>query len=103
LYYKTPKLWLYGYDEVLLLFSLQREASCSSLAQNNAPLATPEMIFQDIHLDHAKKTVTIDLHPHLGYRSVFIHPCKHAAVMKKIIGNMLENNRTPRVDQYDVS
>ncbi|MCO1498210.1 ATG3/ATG10 family protein, partial [Limosilactobacillus reuteri] len=30
----------------------------------------------------------------------FIHPCRHAAVMKRIIERQLANNSTPRVDQY---
>lgn len=81
LYYKTPKVWLYGYDE------------------SHAPLQ-PDKVFQDISQDHAKKTVTIEAHPHLGYQCAFIHPCKHAAVMKKIIARVMENGRTPRVDQY---
>jgi len=81
LYYQTPKVWLFGYDE-------------------HHSVLQPDKVFQDISEDHAKKTVTIEAHPHLGYQCAFIHPCKHAAVMKKIIGRMQENGRNPRVDQY---
>lgn len=80
---------------------VSRPATCSGLSdlsQNHGPLQ-PDKVFQDISQDHAKKTVTIEAHPHLGYRCAFIHPCKHAAVMKKIIGRIVENGRTPRVDQ----
>jgi len=80
-YYQTPKMWLFGYDE------------------NKQPLK-PEEIFQDISEDHAHKTVTIDTHPHLGVPCAFIHPCRHAAVMKKIIQKQIEAEKTPRVDQY---
>lgn len=80
-YYQTPRVWLFGYNE------------------NKQPLKAEE-IFQDISEDHAHKTVTIDTHPHLGVPCAYIHPCRHAAVMKKIIQKQIEAERTPRVDQY---
>lgn len=46
-YSQTPRVWLFGYDE------------------NGSPLK-PESIFDDIMQDYAKKTVTIDPHPHLS-------------------------------------
>jgi len=80
-YYQTPRVWLFGYDE------------------NRKPLK-PEEIFEDISEDHAHKTVTIDSHPHLGISFAYIHPCRHAAVMKKLIDKQSENGKEPRVDQY---
>mmetsp|Transcript_2289 Transcript_2289/g.5434 ORF Transcript_2289/g.5434 Transcript_2289/m.5434 type:complete len:294 (-) Transcript_2289:83-964(-) len=81
LYYQTPKVWLFGYDE------------------NLQPLK-PEQVLSDISQDYANKTVTIDTHPHLGVTCAFIHPCQHAAVMKKIIGRLLEAGKAPRHEQY---
>ena len=46
-YYRTPRVWLFGYDE-------------------NGSVLKPEAIFDDIMTDYAKKTVTIDPHPHLS-------------------------------------
>jgi len=80
-YYQTPKVWLFGYGE------------------NGQPLKTKE-IFQDISEDHAKKTVTIDNHPHTGISHAYIHPCKHASVMKKILQNLAQGGGELRVDQY---
>ncbi|EAL68846.2 autophagy protein 3 [Dictyostelium discoideum AX4] len=80
-YYQTPRVWLFGYDE------------------NRKPLK-PEEIFEDISEDHAHKTVTIDSHPHLGISFAYIHPCRHAAVMKKLVDRQSENGKEPRVDQY---
>lgn len=80
-YYQTPRLWLFGYDE------------------NRRPLK-PEEIFQDISEDHAKKTVTLDTHPHLQIQCVYIHPCKHAEVMKKIVQRFIDEGREPRIDHY---
>lgn len=80
-FYQTPKVWLFGYDE------------------NRQPLK-PVQIFQDISQDHAHKTVTMDTHPFLSISFAFIHPCRHAQVMKKIIQRLLENGRQPRIDQY---
>jgi len=80
-YYQTPKVWLFGYDEY------------------RNPLA-PQEVFMDISQDHAKKTVTIDTHAHLNISCAYIHPCKHAAVMKKIVNRQIECGKEPRVDQY---
>eukprot|EP01097_Dermamoeba_algensis_P002551 TRINITY_DN2014_c0_g4_i1.p1 TRINITY_DN2014_c0_g4~~TRINITY_DN2014_c0_g4_i1.p1 ORF type:complete len:144 (-),score=6.51 TRINITY_DN2014_c0_g4_i1:75-506(-) len=80
-YYRTPRIWLFGYSE------------------NQQPLQ-PEEVFMDIHADHAFKTVTIDKHPHLGVPCAYVHPCKHAELMKKIVHRHLENGREPRVDLY---
>jgi ubiquitin-like-conjugating enzyme ATG3 len=80
-YYQTPKLWLFGYDEA------------------RQPLKA-EQVFEDISADHAQKTVTIETHPGLSSSWAFIHPCRHAAVMKRIIERQLANNSTPRADQY---
>ncbi|RKO93207.1 autophagocytosis associated protein [Blyttiomyces helicus] len=82
-YYQTPRVWLFGYDE-------QRH-----------PLTSPQ-IFEDISQDHAKKTVTIESHPHENVSLASIHPCKHANVMKKIIDHLVESGKTTelRVDQY---
>ena len=46
-YYRTPRIWLFGYDE------------------NGSPLS-PTAVFEDVMTDYAKKTVTIDPHPHLS-------------------------------------
>ena len=80
-YYQTPKLWLQGF------------------AEDGSTLSAEEM-FQDISADHAKKTVTLDDHPHLGTPFAYIHPCKNAAVVKKFIDRMQKKGITPRVDQY---
>ncbi|KAJ1942062.1 E2-like enzyme, partial [Linderina pennispora] len=78
----TPRVWLFGYDE------------------QGSPL-TARQIFEDISEDHARKTVTIETHPHLSLQMASIHPCKHAHVMRKIIERALESGRREiRVDQY---
>mmetsp|Transcript_37301 Transcript_37301/g.93697 ORF Transcript_37301/g.93697 Transcript_37301/m.93697 type:complete len:316 (-) Transcript_37301:39-986(-) len=65
-FYQTPVVWLTGYDE------------------SGAPI-DPKEIFKDVSADHAHKTVTLGTHPHLGLPYAYIHPCKHAEMMKKII------------------
>lgn len=80
-YYQTPRIWLNGYDE------------------NKAPLDYKK-IFEDISQEHAHKTVTFDPHPHLSISLASIHPCKHAAVMKKMIQITQKSGREIRVDQY---
>jgi len=48
--------------------------------------------------DYAKKTVTMEPHPHIGNKQASIHPCNHAKVMKKIIDTITLNGGTPQVD-----
>ncbi|KAL5652548.1 hypothetical protein ACJX0J_038006, partial [Zea mays] len=79
-YYQTPRVWLTGYDE------------------SRMPLM-PELVFEDISQDHARKTVTIEDHPHLlAGKHASVHPCKHAAVMKKIIDVPMSGGVEPEVD-----
>ncbi|KAJ3127621.1 Arabinose-proton symporter (Arabinose transporter) [Nowakowskiella sp. JEL0407] len=82
-YWQTPRVWIFGYDE------------------NRRPL-TSKQIFEDISQDHAKKTVTIEQHPHENFSLASVHPCKHGNVMKKIIDHLVENGKENelRVDQY---
>jgi Autophagocytosis associated protein, active-site domain len=57
-------------------------------------------ILQDISEEHARKTATVETFPHLSIPAVGIHPCKHADVMKKLVG--IYTQRTERdflVDQ----
>lgn len=63
-YYQTPRLWVVGYDE------------------NRKPLTVDQM-YEDVSQDHAKKTVTMESHPHLpGPNMASVHPCKY--VIKNI-------------------
>lgn len=79
-YYKTPRLWLIGYSE-------------------NGQVLSETEIFEDIMADYAKKTVTIESHPHSAQKEASIHPCNHAKVMKKIIDTITLNGGTPQVHQ----
>jgi len=80
-YHRTPTIWLFGYSE------------------SQQPLKS-EDIYMDISDDHAKKTVTLGPHPHLANAWTYIHPCRHASVMKKFVNRMAEKGVSPRVDQY---
>ncbi|XP_020973895.1 autophagy-related protein 3 [Arachis ipaensis] len=80
-YYQTPRVWLTGYDESRML--LQQE-----------------LVLEDVSQDHARKTVTIEDHPHLPGKHASIHPCRHGAVMKKIIDVLMSRGVEPEVDKY---
>mmetsp|Transcript_1837 Transcript_1837/g.2104 ORF Transcript_1837/g.2104 Transcript_1837/m.2104 type:complete len:326 (+) Transcript_1837:197-1174(+) len=82
-YYQTPRVWLYGYEN------------------DGRPLSGAEM-FEDIMQDYANKTVTMETHPHSASNvpQASIHPCRHAKVMKKIIGYLKEGGKAARADQY---
>jgi len=80
-YERTPVLWLFGRNE------------------QGQPLK-PDEIFMDISDDHAKKTVTVATHPHLPSAWTYIHPCRHASVMKKFVQRMIDKGLQPRGDQY---
>ncbi|KAE9620167.1 hypothetical protein Lalb_Chr01g0000281 [Lupinus albus] len=80
-YYQTPRVWLTGYDESRMLLQ-------------------PELVLEDVSQDHAHKTVTIEDHPHLPGKHASIHPCRHGAVMKKIIDVLMSRGVEPEVDKY---
>ncbi len=110
-YYQTPRVYLFGYDE------------------RRNPLR-PVEIMEDIMQDYANKTVTMESHPHLPLGGsahavacdavvdgaevcvcvwrhgvpdgphASIHPCRHAAVMKRIVDHLVSSGREARVDQY---
>lgn len=81
-YYRTPRLWLHGYDE------------------NRKPLDM-EAMYEDISQDHAKKTVTMEVHPHLpGPPMASVHPCRHAEVMKRIIQTVTDGGGELGVHMY---
>ncbi|KAJ7392859.1 E2-like enzyme [Desmophyllum pertusum] len=80
-YYQTPRLWLFGYNE------------------NREPLSVEEM-YEDMSQDHAKKTVTVEAHPHLPMTMASVHPCRHADVMKKIIQTVADGGGELGVHMY---
>ncbi|XP_044726809.1 ubiquitin-like-conjugating enzyme ATG3 [Chrysoperla carnea] len=81
-YYQTPRLWLYGYDE-------------------NRKALNVDQMYEDVSQDHAKKTVTMEAHPHLtGPPMASVHPCRHAEVMKKIIQTVTEGGGELGVHMY---
>lgn len=81
-YYRTPRLWLFGYNK------------------DKQPLNNAEMC-EDISQDHVNKTVTIEKHPHLPPPDrACVHPCKHAEVMKKIMTMIEEDGRELKVETY---
>ncbi|KAL7720052.1 Autophagocytosis protein [Entamoeba marina] len=78
---RTPKVWLLGYDE------------------DHKPLTETQM-FEDLSATHAGQTATTDAHPFLGIKEIYIHPCRHAQVMKKRVDELIADGKTPRVDMY---
>jgi len=80
-FYQTPRLWLSGYSE------------------DGIPL-TIEQMYEDISQEHANKTVTFEQHTSLSNRQCSVHPCKHAAVMKKLIEVVSEGGKDLGVHMY---
>nr|CAG4651201.1 EOG090X0AKX [Simocephalus serrulatus]SVE94405.1 EOG090X0AKX [Simocephalus serrulatus] len=81
-YYQTPRLWLSGHDE------------------NRHPLSVEQM-YEDVSQDHAKRTVTMESHPHIpGPPMASVHPCRHAEVMKFFIQTVTEGGRELGVHMY---
>ena len=45
--------------------------------------------------------MTIDPNPHVGTPHASIHPCRHAAVMKRIVENLTDGGAAPMaLEQY---
>jgi ubiquitin-like-conjugating enzyme ATG3 len=81
-FYRTPRLWLFGYDE------------------RQRPLSEDDM-YEDVSQDHLNKTVTLEQHPHLPPPPrLSVHPCRHAEVMKRIMDMVAEDGRELEVHSY---
>lgn len=68
-FYRTPRLYLSGY------------------LSTSTPLP-PHLMMEDIVGDYADKTVTLEDFPFFehGVKMASVHPCKHASVMKVLLG-----------------
>jgi len=82
-YYQTPHLFLIGYDK-----------------DENRKLLSVEEMFEDVSQDNAKKTVTMEQHPHLGPSMLAVHPCRHSDLMKKFIQIAEEGGNEISVHSY---
>ena len=83
-YYQCAHVWLYGYSE------------------SRQPL-TQEAVLEDISADHALKTVTLEAHPHTAVGAglhASIHPCKHAAVMQKLVQAQVDGGKEVKPEAY---
>ena len=80
-YYQTPKFWIFGYN------------------YDNVPLGFKELM-DDISSEYINKTVTYEYHPHLPILLVSLHPCRHGEVMKKLIKQYRDNNKSVSIDHY---
>lgn len=96
-YYQTPRIWLFGYNENGSPLPPEAVFQVMSLCIMTIQLKNPT---QDVMQDYAKKTVTIDPHPHISRPFASIHPCQHANAMKKILDTLSECGKVPDVDQY---
>lgn len=80
-YHQTPKVYLQGYAE-------------------DGELLTPEETFEDIASDYVHKTVSTETHPHLPIITAYIHPCRHAEVMQRMLTIMKAHSGSSiRADQ----
>ena len=64
-------------------------------------MTSPSQILEDVSEEHARKTITVDPHPNNpAIRAASIHPCKHANVMKKLVGELAASGVEVSVEQY---
>ncbi|KAL6997604.1 E2-like enzyme, partial [Sarracenia purpurea var. burkii] len=73
---------------------------CCLCLKTSRMLLQPELVLEDVSQDHAQKIVTIEDNPHLPGKHASVHPCRHGAVMKKIIDVLMSQGVEPDVDKY---
>lgn len=56
-------------------------------------------VLEDVSEEHARKTITVEPHPHLAVNAASVHPCKHAEVMKKLVDNLIAGGSEFRLEQ----
>jgi ubiquitin-like-conjugating enzyme ATG3 len=71
------------------------------LVTNSTACATAALLHTHTQ-DYARQTVTLEAHPHLESHQASVHPCKHSAVMRRIVENLTAGGKqsSARVDQY---
>ena len=80
-YYRTPRVFLSGTN-----YEGKRLA--------------PETVLSYVSPQHANKTITIELHPHLNELCVSIHPCMHPHTMKRFIHEYLQRQEEFHLKMY---
>lgn len=85
-HYQVPRVWLIGYGESGNILSHEE---------------VMEDVISDYYTYKDRKTVTIEQHPHRESAGsvVSIHPCQHAAVMKKL-SSVVSGDEEFNVEQY---
>lgn len=58
-----------------------------------------QLILYKLSFSFTFAQVTIEDHPHLPGKHASIHPCRHGAVMKKIVDVLMSNGVEPEVDR----
>jgi hypothetical protein len=81
-----------------LSLALLHTANLCSLCIDWHKLA-PVQILEDVSEEHARKTITVDSHPHLPISAASIHPCRHAEVMKRLVDNLIASGHEFSVNQ----
>lgn len=56
-------------------------------------------LLHDVSMLITSMQVTIEDHPHLPGKHASVHPCRHGAVMKKIIDVLMSRGVEPEVDK----
>lgn len=80
-FYRVPRVFLFGYS-------------------NDGSVLSHFLAFQDVMSDYQKKTVTVEMHPHLPTYMLSVHPCQHGNAMKKLIDSQRSCGHTVQVDSY---
>ncbi|RYR27107.1 hypothetical protein Ahy_B02g061440 [Arachis hypogaea] len=88
------------YDVSMINIIKHLEYSLPGMMRFSMMILQQELVVEDVSQDHARKTVTIEDHPHLPCKHASIHPCRHGAMMKKIIVVLMSRGVEPKVDKY---
>jgi ubiquitin-like-conjugating enzyme ATG3 len=80
-YYRTPRVFLSG-------------------TNYEGKRLDPETVLSYVSPQHANKTITIELHPHLNELCVSIHPCMHPHTMKRFIHDYLQRQEEFHLKMY---
>ncbi|KAK6132214.1 hypothetical protein DH2020_034034 [Rehmannia glutinosa] len=81
-------------------YLVAHEPDDDNILRREHMMLASQLVLEDVSQDHARKTVTIEDHPHLPGKHASVHPCRHGAVMKKIIDVLMSRGVEPEVDKY---
>ncbi|URD79130.1 Autophagy-related protein 3 [Musa troglodytarum] len=103
--HRTPREIKHYKEEAIPSMEFVEINKCGTVTFNPFYFAVEEDIpdmadYENLENPIKTETVTIENHPHLCLKHASVHPCRHAAIIKKMLDVLISRGIEPEVDRY---